>query len=122
MGMKTIRKHTQNVWIDTLSLICMIVLTVTGILLKFKLPPGSHKESLWGMSRHEWGDFHFWVAIVLVISIAIHMLLHIPWIQGVVYPKNDSKKMQRAILFTAGFAVLLGVSAMVLFGKVVHHG
>ena len=119
--MKTIRKHTQNVWIDTISLICMVVLTVTGILLKYKIPPGSHKVSLWGFSRHEWGDFHFWVAVVLVITITLHLLLHIPWIQGVVYPKNDEKKVQRAILFSTGFIILLMASTAVLLGDVIHH-
>ena len=118
--MKKVRKHTQNVWIDILSFVCMILLTVTGILLKYKIPPGSHKASLWGLSRHEWGDIHFWIALVVVITIAVHLLLHIPWIQGVLYPKKN--RMQHVIMYSIGLGLLLVLSAAMLFGNVIHHG
>jgi len=70
--MNSIRKHTQNVVVDTLSFVCMIILTITGILIHFKLPKGSKGDTVWGLSRHEWGEFHFWVAAVLIVAITFH--------------------------------------------------
>ena len=117
--MKTIRKHTQNVWIDSISFICMIILIVTGVLLKFKIPPGSHGSELWGWSRHQWGDFHFWVAIVMTAGITVHLLLHIPWIQGVIYPKNSENRIQRVVLFSAGFGLIVIFSLVLLMAPVI---
>ena len=119
--MKTIRKHEQNVWIDTISLIGMIILIVTGILLKYKLQPGSHGDELWGFSRHQWGDFHFWVAIFMVVAISLHLLLHIPWIKQAVYPKNNAHNKERAFFFSIGFGLLLIASFLVLIGTVTQH-
>ena len=41
----------------------------TGLLLVFRLPPGSrggHGLTMLGLSRHEWGDLHYWVALGMV--------------------------------------------------------
>jgi hypothetical protein len=117
--MRSIRKHTQHVWIDTLSLVCMIVLTITGILLKFKMGRGAHGSTLWGWTRHQWGDFHFWVAVVLVVAITVHLLLHIPWIRGVIYPANNDDKVGKAVLYTAGFGLLIVIGIALLMGAIV---
>jgi len=39
---------------------------------------------LLGWSRHEWGDLHFWLALVLVALVAMHLILHWDWVYGTV--------------------------------------
>lgn len=117
-AMNSIRKHTQNVVVDIVSFVCMIILMVTGILIHFKLPKGSKGATVWGLSRHEWGEFHFWVAAVLIVAITFHVLLHIPWIKGVVYPKKNDKKRTRVLIYSITFMLILAVGVAVLLSPV----
>ena len=119
--MKTIRKHTQNVWIDTISLACMIVLTITGFLLKYKFPPGSRRAELWGFTRHEWGDFHYWIAIVLIVCIGYHLVLHLPWIKGVISPTKGERKYVKVAAFSMLFIALVAFGMTIFTGAVTHH-
>ena len=87
---KSMRKHTQNVFIDVLSFICFITLFLTGLLIHFILPPGSHGDSFLGLTRHEWGDIHFWLALIFTVVILFHLILHISWIKASLF-KGKSK-------------------------------
>lgn len=54
----------------------------TGLLLAFRLPPGSRGGrglSAWGMSRHEWGDWHTWLSYAFLALILVHLVLHWRW-------------------------------------------
>lgn len=90
--MNLLRKHTQNVIVDALSFVCMFILTITGFLIHYKLPKGSHNTTFLGLSRHDWGELHFWVAIILMIAITVHLFLHSSWIKGVVFSKKSDRK------------------------------
>lgn len=78
---KGLRKHKRNALVDVISFICFLILTSTGLLIHFVLPPGSgHHKVLMGMNRHEWGDIHFWFGLIFIISIIGHLLQHQKWI------------------------------------------
>lgn len=54
----------------------------TGLLLAFRLPPGSrggHGLSAMGWNRHEWGDLHLWISYAFLAVILGHMALHWRW-------------------------------------------
>ncbi len=36
--------------------------------------------TFWELSRHTWTDIHDWVAVALIIIVAIHIILHWKWI------------------------------------------
>jgi hypothetical protein len=58
-------------------LLAFAVLTTTGVLTRYVLPPGSgHYATLWGLDRHGWGDIHCWVAVQLLGVLALHLVLH----------------------------------------------
>jgi hypothetical protein len=81
-------------WIDILNLLLFLSLIVTGVVLRYVLPPGSARPrgggqgyhggrpilTLWNMDRHEWGDIHFWLAVAMGIAILIHLIQHRRWI------------------------------------------
>lgn len=70
---------------DALSALCVLSMIGTGIILRFSLPPGTNRSlSLWGLTRHQWGDIHFWLALATVGIILIHLVLHWTWIVSVV--------------------------------------
>lgn len=55
----------------------------TGLLLAFRLPPGSRGGrglSAMGWDRHEWGDVHTWLAYAFLGLVAAHLALHWRWL------------------------------------------
>ena len=36
---------------------------------------------LWSMTRHEWGAIHFYLALVFVVLMVVHIVLHWNWIK-----------------------------------------
>ncbi len=75
------RKHNQNLIIDIISFLNLVLLIITGSVMYFILPHGSRDKEWLGLTRHEWGDIHFWVAILFVVVIGVHLVLHWKWIK-----------------------------------------
>jgi hypothetical protein len=81
-------------WIDILNFVLFLSVIITGVIIKYILPPGSARPqgggrgfhggrpilTLWDMDRHQWGDIHFWLAIVLCLALLIHLIQHRRWI------------------------------------------
>ena len=81
-------KSKLNLLIDVLAYTGMTAMLSTGLLLMYIMPPGTggcHGEggariTLLGLSRHEWGKVHWYVALGLIAIAAIHVLLHWKWV------------------------------------------
>jgi amino acid transporter len=100
------RRPTQQFTIDVLAAVAFVLLIATGVLMKYVLPPGSGRgATVLMLDRHGWGDIHFWIAVVMVGLIIIHLLLHSRWIATMVKGKNPLRKRQRA---SAG--IVIGVA------------
>jgi len=71
------KRGTINFIIDLVSFVNLLCLAVTGFIMRYILPPGSggrgrmfrggrggqageQIRELWSMTRHEWGDIHFY--------------------------------------------------------------
>lgn len=64
----------------------------TGLLLAFRLPPGSQGGrglSALGWSRHEWGELHTWISYVFMGAILLHLALHWRWLWQVAARKRS---------------------------------
>jgi hypothetical protein len=71
----------DNLFIDLFAAALMVGMAATGYILRFPLPPGTNKSlCLWGLSRHQWGDVHFWIGLALVTVILLHIVLHWQWL------------------------------------------
>jgi len=91
--------------VDVMAFIGFVLLTTTGVLMRYILPPGSGRHStIWGLDRHEWGDIHFMISVVFFSVLALHLVQHWRWIVNVVTgrPRDDS-----------GFRVGLGIVGLV---------
>ena len=72
-----VKRTSVNFIVDVIAFSCFVYLAATGVLIRYVLPPGSgHFSTIWGLDRHEWGSVHFWTAIVLLCTIAVHLILH----------------------------------------------
>lgn len=70
---------------------------------------------VWGLTRHEWGTWHFRIAVGLLGILALHVLLHARWILGMVRGKaSDASGRRLAVGVIALLAALAAVSAPLL--------
>lgn len=82
------KRSTLNFIIDVIAFVGFVILTTTGVLMRYSLPPGSGRYStIWNFDRHQWGDFHFWVSVVFFSILALHLVLHWRWIVSVITGK-----------------------------------
>ena len=85
------------------------LLSGTGLLLAYRLPPGSRGGrglSALGWTRHEWGDLHYWISLAFLLLIVIHMALHWRWFWQIA-----SKRRAWPLLagMGGGLALMIGV-------------
>lgn len=78
--------NTLRFIVVAVALVLMMAMVLTGLLLKYVLPPGSGGREggrglvLWGMGRHDWGDIHWYIALTLLAVTVVHLLLHWSWV------------------------------------------
>jgi len=102
-----------NFTLDMTAFIGFVVMTITGILMRYMLPPGSgHHSTIWSLDRHEWGDIHFWISAAFFSLLALHLVLHWRWILSVVTGRPREGSGFRAGLGIIGLlaAIALAVS------------
>jgi len=90
------KRGTLNFVVDFVSFINLVCLALTGFVLKYILPPGTggrghgfrgglepgQVKDLWSMTRHEWGDIHFYFALFFLALMVAHIVLHWSWIKS----------------------------------------
>ena len=86
LGGRTPRRMStprNNFWVDFASAVVLCAMLGTGVLLKWILPPGRSggRGLVWlGEDRHFWGDVHFWLAVVMLALVVVHLVLHRSWV------------------------------------------
>lgn len=123
-------RNLLNRVLNLLLYLCFASLLGTGMMLKFRLPPGSrggHGLTALGLDRHEWGDIHFWLSIAFLLLVALHLILNWPWLKRVAAPRHP-------ILLPLAFVVGIALTAIPLWlpvdrptpdgkeGDALHHG
>ncbi|MGB9626032.1 MAG: DUF4405 domain-containing protein [Phycisphaerae bacterium] len=82
------RRNWINLLIALAAGITMTGTAVSGFILRYGLPPGGGRRHgrggavLWGWSRHDWCDVHFWLATVTIGLLLVHTALHWNWLRG----------------------------------------
>ena len=105
-----------NLFIDIVAFVGFIVLTTTGVLMRYILPPGSgHHSTIWSLDRHEWGGIHFWISLIFFLILALHLVLHWRWIVSAVTGRPHEGSGLRAGLGIVGLTavVALAISPLV---------
>ena len=116
-------KSAVNFLVDAVALAAIMLLGATGVLIRCVLPAGSgHFSQLWGMDRHQWGQIHFWIAVVLLSTVALHLFLHWRWIVCTVKGRPGRGATIRISLAIIGILVLVGFMVAPFFGQVQETG
>jgi hypothetical protein len=105
------KRPSLNFLVDGLAFTAFVLLTTSGVLMRYVLPPGSgHFTMVWGLDRHEWGSLHFWLAIVLLAALTLHVYLHWRWIVTVVRGRPREGSGARIGLGIVGLLALLALA------------
>ena len=90
------KRSALNFVIDFIAFLNLLALALTGLIMKYILPPGSgglgraahdgrgreSVKTLLSLSRHQWGSIHFYLALLFIILMALHIILHWNWIKN----------------------------------------
>ncbi|OGP57715.1 MAG: hypothetical protein A2V67_16575 [Deltaproteobacteria bacterium RBG_13_61_14] len=112
-----------NFIVDAVAFVALVLLTATGVLIRYVLPAGSGRFSaLWGMDRHGWGQLHYWFSVVLMAAFGFHLFLHWRWVVNVVKGRPRAGSGPRLALAVVGVTALVGLAAAPFFGRVEQTG
>jgi hypothetical protein len=75
------KKVKVNFWMDTVIFINFIGVIFTGVLLH-RFPPELKENLILGVSRYDWGDLHWVLALSLIFLTIVHLFLHWGWLKG----------------------------------------
>jgi hypothetical protein len=112
------RKNTLNFAVDVITLLVMLTMVATGLVMKYALPPGSGGKGLmlWTLTRHEWGDVHFWLSVAIAALLVLHVLLHWAWVCGTIrrlmgfsQPVGTVRRIRENALAALSLAALCGL-------------
>jgi hypothetical protein len=116
-------KAKLNFIIDTVAFVAFALLASTGVLIRYVLPAGSgHFANLWDLDRHDWGHVHFWIAVALMGTLALHLLLHWTWIVSMVKGRPTEASGYRLGLAVVGLLALIGLAGAPFVVEVEHSG
>jgi hypothetical protein len=105
------KRPNLNFIVDSFGFAAFVLLTATGVLTRYVLPPGSgHSTTVWTLDRHEWGSIHFWIAIAFLMVLALHLFLHWRWIVTLMSGRPREGSGARLALGTVGLAALLALA------------
>lgn len=75
----------RNFFLDVATGLVLTAMAASGALLAWVLPPrrsGGRGLTWLGMDRHDWGDVHLAIGVLLVALIALHVVLHASWVKA----------------------------------------
>jgi hypothetical protein len=105
------KKNTLNFWLDMVIFVDFIALIFTGVLLR-NFPSALSGSTIVGVTRHDWVDLHWVLALSLILFIFIHLALHWNWAKG------SSKKYLRVGPRT----LVVSVTLIIIFFGIVMPG
>lgn len=76
---KTLLKYCINVAL----FIDMCTMAALGLLLAFVIPRGrayGSANTFLGLNRHAWGDIHFYLSLLLLVLLSLHLWFNRNWI------------------------------------------
>jgi hypothetical protein len=120
--MLNMKRPIINLIVDACAFVTLAMMISTGFVLKFVLPPGSGRllgegvgrnsaqkpiTLLWGLTRHEWGEVHFWVSIALMTILALHIFLHWRWVASMLRNQPEQHSGTRFGLGVMGLLTVI---------------
>jgi hypothetical protein len=114
------KRALLNIVIEAVSFVVFLSMISTGLLLKYVLPPGSGRvemlfrggrfeksiDTFLGLTRHEWGGIHFYLALSFLILLIMHLALHWNWIKAMTFGTQERPQSLRRRTITVSVIVV----------------
>ncbi len=107
---------------DLITFIGLVGLISTGIVLRYSLPAGSGGDSIWGLTRHQWGDVHFYICIGFLALMSLHLFLHLAFIKQALAGKASREHKYRLSFGVLGLLALILLLLAPVFSPVSESG
>lgn len=111
------KRSNINLSIDLLAAVLIVGMIATGYILFFAMPPGTNKSlSLWGLTRHQWGQIHSWVSLGLLAVLVTHLALHWQWVVATIAQRLGLARNPKSRHLRSGaISLLVVIAALALF-------
>ena len=96
--------------LDLLSFAALTLMLSTGVFLKFTLPPRSGGDEVWGLTRHDWGNIHYYLSVVFLLFMSAHLVTHAKYIKSAILGKAQTEKYYRIAVGILGVIVLIALA------------
>lgn len=97
--------------VDIVAFVAFIFVVSTGILMRYVLPPRSGRTiEILGLSRHEWGDIHFYITSIFLTILSIHLFLHWRFIKNLFQGRVKEAGTSKLLLGLIGLLVVLAIA------------
>lgn len=103
-------KFTLIKVLDLLSFAALTLMLSTGIFLKFTLPPRSGGNEVWGLTRHDWGNIHYYLSVVFLFLMSAHLVVHAKFIKSVIMGKAQTDKYYRIAIGILAVIALIALA------------
>jgi len=84
-----------NYWIDVLLVICLIVVSITGLVLYFAFvsgEPGAGRSTTFvGTYKADWHPWHNYFGLAMIVLMVLHFILHFNWLNVMTRSLFNSK-------------------------------
>jgi hypothetical protein len=77
------KRNDLKYLLDSLLFVNISSIAAIGLLLAFFIPAGKrpHAEKYFlGLHRHDWGDFHLYLSLSLLVLLVLHIWLNWTWV------------------------------------------
>ena len=99
-------KLKTNIVVDILMLVSFAAMSFSGFVLQMRRVFFADRSPFMGMSRHTWSDIHIWSAIVVLVLLVLHILLHCRVVDGF-FKKSIASTAVRYTLYLLLVALVL---------------
>lgn len=77
-----------NFWLNSLLAAAFGLVNLSGLVVWLVLPGGGFRggrnpaahATLLALTRHQWQDLHLWAGLAMMGIVAVHLILHWPWL------------------------------------------
>ncbi|WP_172597601.1 DUF4405 domain-containing protein [Sulfuriflexus mobilis] len=105
------KKSTLITLVDIGAFISFVFVVSTGVLMRYSLPPRSGRFiEILGLSRHEWGEVHFYISFLFLLILSMHLILHWRFILGVLHGRVREISSYRLLLGVLALTAVLALA------------
>lgn len=107
-------KPATNFAVDATALFVFLCLLWTRFLTFLVVPPTSTGQAwrLWGGTHADWDRLNFWLTVLFVLVILLHLILHWTWITHFIRHRLTRRQSEKTPL-ASGIQTIYGVAFMI---------